>query len=127
MQNFKKYFIIPEEPAIVYAALTNVNTIKLWTGMNAEMRAIPNSEFSLWDEDIVGMNLAFEQDKLIQQEWYFGDQEEASIVTIKLHPHKRGTSLELLHTNIPDEVYEEMIDGWEFIYMADLIDFFKPN
>jgi uncharacterized protein YndB with AHSA1/START domain len=125
MKDYKAYFIIPEEPALVYQALTQQDTIELWTGEKAIMQAEPNTEFSLWDDDIVGKNLAFEPGKMFQQEWYFGEQEEPSIVTIILHPHGRGTSLELRHTNIPEDAYDDLVEGWNEVYMASLIDFYS--
>ena len=85
------------------------------------------SEFSLWDGAIVGKNLEFETDKKIVQQWYFGDQAEASIVTIKLHPHKNGTSAELIHTNIPDDDFEEIVDGWITAYFGEIIEFFEVD
>ncbi|MCU0337882.1 MAG: SRPBCC domain-containing protein [Sediminibacterium sp.] len=125
MKDYKAYFIIPEEPALVYQALTQQDTIELWTGEKAIMQAEPNTEFSLWDDDIVGKNLAFEPGKMFQQEWYFGEQEEPSIVTIILHPHGKGTSLELRHTNIPEDAYDDLVEGWNEVYMASLIDFYS--
>ena len=125
MKDFKKYFIIPAAPEEVYLALTLEATIKLWTGEEAEMSAVPGSEFSLWEGSITGKNIAFEEGKKIMQEWYFGDQEPASIVTIKLHQHKQGTSAELTHTNIPDEAYEDMVNGWNENYFGLLISFYQ--
>lgn len=125
MKDYKAYFIIPEEPALVYQALTQQDTIELWTGEKAIMQAEPGTEFSLWDDDIVGKNLAFEPGKKLQQEWYFGEQEEPSIVTMILHPHGKGTSLELRHTNIPDDAYDDLVEGWNDVYMASLIDFYS--
>lgn len=119
--------MIPAPPEEVYIALTNPFTIQLWTGEAAVMREEPETEFSLWDGSIVGKNLAFEPGKKIVQEWYFGEQEQPSIVTIKLHQDKRGTSAELRHTNIPDEAYEDMVSGWEASYFASLIDFFADD
>jgi len=124
MKTFKKYYIIPEVPEIVYKALTTETTLKLWTGFDAEMKTEVDTEFSLWDGNICGKNLEFEKDKKIVQQWFFGEQEEASIVTIKLHKHKKGTSAELEHTNIPTEDYEAMIEGWNGTYFNDLIDFY---
>jgi activator of HSP90 ATPase len=124
MKSFKKYYIIPEKPEIVYQALTNEITIKLWTGFEAIMKAEPDTEFSLWDDSICGKNIAFEPGKKIVQEWYFGDQEEASIVTIKLHEHNKGTSLELSHTNIPDQDFDDICQGWDEAYMGELIAFY---
>ena len=125
MKDFKKYFIIPATPEEVYLALTLEATIKLWSGEDAEMSVVPGSEFSLWEGSITGRNIAFEEGKKIVQEWYFGDQEPASIVTIKLHQHKQGTSAELTHTNIPDEAYEDMVNGWNENYFGMLISFYQ--
>lgn len=124
MKDFKKYYTIPAPPEEVYLALTIPLSIKLWSGAEAEMSAIPNSDFSLFDGDIVGKNLEFEENKKIVQQWYFDGQEEESIVTMKIHEHKKGTSIELSHTNIPDDVYEEFVDGWNTSYFGELFEFF---
>ncbi len=124
MKDFKKYFEINEEPEVVYAALTNPSTIRVWSGGDAVMSTEEGSEFSLFDDSIAGKNLEFEEGKLIRQEWYFGDQEEPSIVTIKLHSKGNGTSVELRHTNIPDEVYDEMVEGWTHAYFGALQAFY---
>jgi len=124
MKDFKKYYLIPATPEEVYAALTNPATIQLWSGEPAEMSTVPGSEFSLWEGSISGKNLEFEQDKKIVQEWYFGEQEAPSIVTIKLHADKDKTSAELRHTNIPDEAYEDMVNGWDESYFGSLVEFY---
>lgn len=124
MKDFKKYFIVPAPPEDVYLALTLPATLQLWTGEVAEMSTEPGSEFSLFESSIVGKNISFETGKKIVQEWYFGEQEASSIVTIKLHPHKQGTSAELLHTNIPDEAFEEITEGWNENYFGQLISFY---
>src|SRR5882672_9652821 len=127
MKDFKKYYIIPAPPEDVYLALTVQSTIELWTGDHAVMSTIPGSEFSMWDESIVGKNLEFEPNQKIVQQWYFGDQSEESIVTIKLHPHEEGTSMEVRHTNIPDQDYEDITDGWTSSYAAALIEFYEDD
>ena len=124
MKDYKQYFLISAEPAEVYAALTNAATLQLWTGEPAIMNDEPGSEFSLWQGSIVGKNLEFEPGRKIVQEWFFGEQEPASIVTILLHPHKQGTSAELRHTNIPDEAYDEIVEGWNDVYFNALQDFY---
>ncbi len=127
MKDYKKYYIIPADPEEVYLALTNPYTIQLWTGDKAEMSTEPGSEFSLMDGGLVGKNLEFEAGKKIVQQWYFGDQEEASIVTIILHPDKKGTSAELRHVNIPDAEYEDIVDGWNNYYFGALQDFYSEQ
>jgi activator of HSP90 ATPase len=125
MKDYKKHFIVPAPPEDVYKALTNPITLQLWTGEPAEMSTEPNTEFSLWGDSIVGMNLEFQEDKKIVQEWYFGEEEEASIVTIILHVDKKGTDVELKHTNIPDEAYNDIVQGWNENYFGALIDFYS--
>ncbi|MEJ8803282.1 SRPBCC family protein [Pontibacter sp. H249] len=127
MKDYKKYYVIPATPEEVYAALTNPNTIQLWSGENAVMSTEPGSEFDLFEGSIVGKNLEFEEGKKIVQQWYFGDQEEPSIVTIKLHPHKYGTSAELRHSNIPDEAFDDIAEGWDEAYFGSIIDFYEED
>lgn len=124
MKDYKKHFIITAPPEEVYLALTLPATIQLWTGEEAEMSTEPGSEFSLWEGSISGKNLEFEKGRKIVQQWYF-EQEEPSIVTIILHPHKKGTSAELKHTNIPDEDYDNIVGGWNEAYFGGLIDFYE--
>jgi activator of HSP90 ATPase len=124
VKDFKKYYIIPADPQDVYNALTNPVTIELWTGDPATMSTEPGSEFSLWEDSIIGKNLEFEENKKIVQQWYFDGQDEPSIVTIKLHQHDDGTSVEVRHTNIPDEAYTDITEGWVNSYLSGLDDFF---
>ena len=125
MKDFKKYYTIPAVPEDVYHALTVPATIQLWTGEPAEMPLESGAEFSLWDGSIVGKNLEFDPGKKIIQQWYFGEQSEASIVTIILHPSKQGTSVELNHTNIPDTDYEDIVQGWNEAYFGSLQEFYS--
>ena len=85
------------------------------------------SEFSLWEGSIVGKNLAFEPGKKIVQQWYFGEQAEPSIVTIKLHEDKEATSVELRHTNIPDEDYDDIVEGWTNAFFGSLEEFYSEG
>ena len=125
MKDFKKYYIIPAPPEDVYLALTNPLTLQLWTADEAEMNTEPGSEFSLWGGSIAGKNLEFEPGKKIVQQCYFGEEEEPSIVTILLHPHASGTSVELRHTNIPDEDYKDIVKGWDTSYFGELREFYE--
>ncbi|WP_295798665.1 SRPBCC domain-containing protein [Mucilaginibacter sp.] len=125
MPDFKKYYRLPATPEEVYTALTNPLTIELWTGETAEMSTEPGSEFSMWEGSIVGRNLEFEENKKIVQQWYFDGQPEESIVTIKLHPDKDGTSIELRHTNLPAAEFNDFAEGWDNSYFGALAEFFE--
>lgn len=125
MKTFKKYFKLAAAPEDVYNALTNQAMIEIWTGEDAIMEEKPGTEFSLWDGSITGLNMEFVKDSKIVQEWFFGEEEEKSIVTIKLHRDKKGTTMEVLHTNIPDEAYENIVEGWQEDYFDALNQLFE--
>jgi activator of HSP90 ATPase len=125
MKDFKKYFLIPAEVTDVYMALTHPNSLLMWTGEPVIMSAEIGSEFSLWSGNIVGKNLDFEENKKIVQEWYFGETDHPSIVTIKLHEKGSKTDLEISHTNIPDADFNDIAAGWRDVYIAGLIEFFE--
>jgi activator of HSP90 ATPase len=127
MKTFKKYILLPAPPEEVYLGLTKAQSIQLWTGAEVEFTDEPNTEFSLWDGDIVGKNIEFDHGKKIVQQWYFGEDNEPSIVTIKLHEDKKGTSLEFVQTNIPDEDFEEFTAGISEYYLGGLADFFEEE
>ena len=98
--------------------------LEIWTGESVEMGLEPGSEFSLWGGSISGINLEIEENNKIVQQWFFDEEGEKSIVTIKIHPHKKGTSVELKHTNIPDEAFENISEGWDEDYFGALSELF---
>jgi activator of HSP90 ATPase len=127
MKIFKNIFRINAEPSDVYSALTNPYTIELWSGYPAIMQEIPGTEFSLWEGDITGKNLEFVRNKKIVQEWYFGDQPEKSVATITITGDRDNSQVTVEHTNIPDEDYEDIAEGWREYYIGAIIRFFNPN
>jgi activator of HSP90 ATPase len=125
MKNIKKHYHIKASAEDIFTALTNPLTIEIWTGASAVMEPVAGTEFSLWDGDITGLNLEFEPGKKIVQEWFFEEDEELdsdqkSIVTIKLHNDGNSTDVELLHINIPDEAFDNIVEGWDKYYFKPL-------
>jgi activator of HSP90 ATPase len=119
MKDYKKRYTLSAAPQDVYNAMTNPLMIEIWTGEPVVMSTDPGSEFEIWDGAITGQNLEFVQDKLIVQKWFFGEEED-SIVTIKLHPDRKGTLVELHQTNIPDDAFDNMVEGWDQDYFGNL-------
>ncbi len=127
MKNFRKKFRVNADPSDVYSALTNPHIIELWSGYPAEMSCVPGSEFSLWEGDITGRNLSFEENRKVIQEWYFGDQAESSIVTITIEKVNDGTVVTVDHSNIPDADFADIAEGWREYYIGAINSFFNPN
>ncbi|MBI9035242.1 MAG: SRPBCC domain-containing protein [Bacteroidales bacterium] len=127
MKDLKIYFDIHAEAEDIYACFTNPFTIELWSGFKAEMTTEVGSEFAIWDGDISGINLEFEENKKIVQEWFFGEREEKSIVTIKIHPGENKCSIEVRQTNIPNEDYADIVEGWNEYYLGAIKRFLALN
>jgi activator of HSP90 ATPase len=127
MKTFKKTFKINAESSDVYSALTNPFTIELWSGYPAQMSTEPGSEFSLWEGDISGKNLEFIENRKVVQEWYFGNQSEKSIVTITISPDRENSFITVEHSNIPDEDFKDISEGWREYYFEAISIFFNPN
>ena len=49
MKDFKKYYIIKATPDLLLFSPYQSLIIKLWSGDEAEMSIIPNTEFSFWE------------------------------------------------------------------------------
>jgi uncharacterized protein YndB with AHSA1/START domain len=120
MKAIKKNYHIKATAEDIFTALTNPLTIEMWTGSSAVMEPIAGTEFSLWDGDITGLNLEIEPNRKIKQQWYFEGEEGKSIVTITINPEGKDTRVELLHTEIPDEAFDNILDGWDRYYFKPL-------
>jgi activator of HSP90 ATPase len=119
MKEFKKRYTLNALPHDVYNAMTNPLMIEIWTGEPVVMSTEPGSDFEIWDGAITGVNVEFIQDKLIVQKWFFGEEED-SVVTIKLFPDRKRTLVELNQTNIPDNAFNNMVEGWDVDYFGNL-------
>lgn len=120
IMDFQYQLEIIADPEEVFAALTNPFQIELWSGYPADMKPEAGYVFSLWEGDITGVNLEVMPNKRIVQEWFFGEQDEQSIVRITLKKAGGRTLLDLNHTNIPEDVYEEITEGWRDYYLGSV-------
>ena len=127
MRNFKKTYHINAEPSDIYAALTNPYTIELWSGYPAVMGSKPGEEFVMWDGDICGKVIELVPDKKVVQQWYFGEQEEKSVVTITIIPQGDNSNVTVEHTNIPTADFDNISEGWNEYYMGAIRRFYNPN
>ena len=85
------------------------------------------SEFEMWDGDICGRNLDFEENKMVRQEWYLSEDAE-SVLTIKLTARSNvRTEIYAVLTNIPDDAYDEVSTWMNETYMASLQQFLEEG
>lgn len=125
LKNFTTRIKIKAEPSDVYASFTNPFTIELWSGYPATMPSVAGEEFSMLSGDIQGKILELIPDSKIVQEWYFGDQTEASIATIKIFASGANSQVDLQHTNIPEEAYDDITEGWVDYFLGGIKEFLE--
>ena len=102
MRDIRRTIHIKSTREEVFNAITNPLTIELWSGYPAIIEA------------------SVEEPAMIEQEWDFGDQPFASIVRLELSEEAGKTKIELLHTNVPDEAYDNISTGWKDSYLGAL-------
>ncbi len=120
MKDLRKTIHIKVPREKVYNAITNPLTIELWSGYEARMEDKPGSEFSLFDGDISGRIQTLYPPSLLEQVWDFEGQEEDSVVRLELFDESGKTRVELIHTNIPDDAFENIETGWKEYYLGAL-------
>ena len=97
------------------------------TGGDAEITDKADTDFEAWDGYITGRNITLEPYKKIVQTWRtseFSDDEEDSVIEIKLEEQKRGTTLTLIHTNLPPHG-KQYKQGWIDNYFIPMKNYFE--
>lgn len=120
MKSLKQNYEINGKIEKVWQALVNPEIIAKWGGGPAEMSGTQGFKFKLWAGDVYGENIKVIPTKKLKQEWYGGKWESPSFVTFKLSEKGGKTKVELIHTNIPDNEFENIKSGWKEYYMLPL-------
>ena len=120
MKNIRKIIHIKSPREEVFNAVTNPLTIELWSGYPAAMEPVPGTPFSMFDGDITGTLLAIEPPSMIEQQWDFGEQPIPSVVRIRLYEEGPKTRIELEHSNVPEEAFDNINTGWKDYFFGAL-------
>lgn len=78
------------------------------------------TKFTLWNGEVYGTNTKVVQNKLLEQDWSESNWDNPSKVRFSLSEENGKTTVELLHTNVPDEEAKDIDDGWYRYYLGPL-------
>ncbi|SRR6266571_5533786 len=123
MQTIKLHYTIQAPVAKVWKALTDPDDIEAWGAGPAVMDEMEGTDFSLWDGDIHGTNVEVIPEKKLVQEWYGGNWDKPSIVTITLVGKDGKTDVLLVQVDVPSGEVKDIEEGWEDFYMGPLKEF----
>jgi activator of HSP90 ATPase len=105
-------------PHDVYEALMDSKKHAQFTGGSAKISRQVGGKFVISDGEIQGTNLELVPDKKIVQSWRYSDWPEGhySKATFALEEVVRGTRLNFTQTDVPDDKYEDIKQGWKDYY-----------
>ena len=84
------------------------------------MDARVGGSWSLWNGEIIGVNLEVEPDRLLVQNWKLDKWSDYSRVAITLRENGEETELDLLHERVPEAEYDSLDSGWKDYYFGPL-------
>jgi activator of HSP90 ATPase len=116
-------------PHDVYVALMDSKKHAEFTGAGAKISPKKGGKFSTFDDYATGENLELVPDKKIVQSWRASDWPKGhySVATFELKLGGKGTQLDFTQTDIPEEVYDDIAQGWVDWYWDKLKAYFnKP-
>jgi activator of HSP90 ATPase len=109
---------IKATPHEVYETLMDSKKHAELVGAEARINKKVGSKFSIYGGEIEGVNLELVPDTKIVQSWRYSDWPEGhySKATFLLEESKGGTKLTFTQTEVPEELYEDVAQGWKDYY-----------
>jgi uncharacterized protein YndB with AHSA1/START domain len=119
MGDIKQTYVIAATPEEVWAALTEPEIIREWSGADAVFPLEPGAVYSLWDGSIGGEIVEIVPMQRLVQTWKPQDWvRQDSVVTFTLVPHPGGTQVDLFHQNVEEADFDGTDDGWDTYYLG---------
>jgi activator of HSP90 ATPase len=109
-------------PHAVYEILMDPKKHAELTGGEAKISRKAGGKFTLYGGDIEGTNLELVPDQKIVQSWRYSDWPEGhySTATFSLEEVDQGTRLTFTQTDVPDDKYADIKQGWKDFYWTPM-------
>jgi len=109
-------------PHAVYEALMDEKKHAAFTGGEAKISRKIGGRFTIYGGEIEGKNLELVPDQKIVQSWRYNDWPKGhySTATFSLEPTTKGTRLTFTQTDVPNDKYEDIQQGWKDYYWAPM-------
>jgi activator of HSP90 ATPase len=122
--------LMPASPEQVYEAFMNAKVHSKFTGSKATCNPTVGGKFTAWDGYIFGKNLELERGNRIVQEWKTTDWAEGygpSRLELTFKKVKNGTKIVMVHAEVPEEMVDELAEGWEEFYWKPMKEYFSQS
>ena len=115
--------VVPAAPREIFSAWLDTNTHSAFTGETANIEPFVGGSHSAFNGYATGRFVRLEKDHVIAATWRsteFPDDAADSHIEVTLEETVGGTTLTLLHTDIPDGLAEQCRDAWIKYYLVPL-------
>jgi len=119
-KTIRKVYKISSSIDQVWQALVDPAVINEWGGGPSKMNTKVGTKFELWNGDIYGKNIEVRSKSKLVQEWFGGNWAKPSILIFTLKENGKGTILELEQSDVPDEEFEDISEGWDEYYLGPM-------
>jgi activator of HSP90 ATPase len=122
MKKIKQTVTFEASPHDIYEMLMDSKKHSSFTGSTAKISRDAGGKFSVWGGDISGENIELLKDKKIVQRWRSKDWPNGhfSKATFELKEEGKKTKLTFTQTDVPDEKYESVKQGWIDFYWNNM-------
>ena len=125
MKSFTKKYEIQAPLEKVWLCLTDADEMNKWGAEPATFIAEINSEFTMWGDYINGKVTKIIKYKILEEEWTVEGMDVPSLVTFRIEENNNITIVELTHGNIPDNLVDELFQGWDDHYLGAIKDYLE--
>jgi activator of HSP90 ATPase len=110
------------DPHEVYEILMDQKKHAKLVDSDARISRKVGGKFVIYGGDVEGKNLELVQDQKIVQTWRYNDWPEGhySTATFVFTPVEKGTRMNFTQTDVSDDKYEEIKQGWIDYYWTPL-------
>ena len=118
MKTIRQKVIFKASPQAVYEMLMDSRKHSKFTESKAVISRKVGGKISAYDGYIEGKNLKLIPKKKIVQQWRGSEWPEGhySVATFELKKTTNGTQLKFTQTDVPNEHYKSISDGWKEHY-----------
>lgn len=116
-------------PQDVYESLIDADRQTAFTGAPTTIENKEGGKFSCYGGALQGTNTHLVEYEKIQQKWRAANWEEGlfSDVTYTLEKDGEETIINFLQTEVPDEAYDQINEGWQNMYWVKMKDYFDKK
>ena len=118
-------------PDKIYHLIMDEKEHAAFTGSKAKISREPNGKFTVFDGYCHGYNIELVEGKKIVQAWHFEEdgwpENHYSICNFELERDGEKTRLKFLQTDVPENTYESLKEGWKQYYWESIKTYLKSN